>query len=304
MQRRIMKVSSIGPPSNRRFRPVSISRINLSLISIPNLTPHAIGLANITFAWMVEQCRPYLAFDQFTNATLANYLQRVVEDDTEQSLRTKEAPSTGMVGKAVATITEDLNATTKWLGSFFSSPSNGKATSKEKMVRTYCFSASVVPPVIPEHWTLFRNQDSYSLMYKFISHPETRTPGVCDDRSTELHTPLKDLGDTNEWMHPSVRWRQEQSANHKDEKLRYSSEPLNAFTYGQKDGAWGWKHKTKDNVWISEWPIEAALEDEDPSVYNENAELALVDACRDKKEVRSFLRKHAAAWNKANASAR
>ena len=71
---------------------------------------------------MVEQCRPYLAFDYFTNATLATYLQRVVEDDAEQSLRTKEAPSTGMVGKAVAAITEDLNTTTKWLGSFFSPP--------------------------------------------------------------------------------------------------------------------------------------------------------------------------------------
>ncbi|KAG9199104.1 hypothetical protein G6514_009022 [Epicoccum nigrum] len=261
------------------------------------------GLANITFAWMVEQCRPYLAFDYFTNATLATYLQRVVEDDAEQSLRTKEAPSMGMVGKAVAAITEDLNATTKWLGSFFSSPSNEKATSKEKMVRTYCFSASVVPPVRPDHWTLFRNQDSYSLMYKFISNPETRKPGVCDDRSTEFHTPLKKLGETREWMHPSVRWRQEKSKNEEDEKLRYSSEPLAALTYGQKDGVWGWKRKAKDAAWIPEWPIEAALEDKDPNMYdeNENAELALVDACRDKKEVRNFLREHAAAWKKANA---
>jgi hypothetical protein len=252
---------------------------------------------------MVEQCRPYLAFDYFTNATLAHYLQRVVEDDAEQSLRTKEAPSTGMVGKAVAAITEDLNATTNWLGSFFSSPSHEKATSKEKMVRTYCFSASVVPPVVPDHWTLFRNQDSYSLMYKAISDPETRRPGACDDRSTELHTPLNKLGETREWMHPSVKWRQEKSKNEEDEKLRYSSEPLAALTYGQKDGIWGWKREAKDTVWIPEWPIEAALEDKDPNMYdgNENAELALVDACRDKKEVRNFLREHAAAWKKANA---
>jgi len=264
------------------------------------------GLANITFAWMVEQCRPYLAFDYFTNATLAHYLQRVVEDDAEQSLRAKETPNTGMVGKAVAAISEDLNTTTKWLGSFFSSPSIEKASSKEKMVRTYCFSASVVPPVVPDHWTLFRNQDSYSLMYKAISDPETRKPGACDDRSTELHTPLNKLGETREWMHPSVRWRQEKSSNNEDEMLRYSSKPLAALTYEQKDGVWGWKRETKDKVWIPEWPIEAALEDEDPNVYNENenTELALVDACLDKDEVRSFLREHAAAWKKANASAK
>jgi hypothetical protein len=54
-------------------------------------------------------------------------------------------------------------------------------------------------------------------------------------------------------------------------------------------------------VWIPEWPIEAELEDEDPSAYNENAELALVDACLVKNEVRKFLREHATAWNKANA---
>lgn len=256
---------------------------------------------------MVEQCRPYLAFDQFTNATLANYLQRMIEDDAEQSLRAKEAPSTGMVGKTVAAITEDLNATKKWIGSFFSSPSNEKP--KEKMVRTYCFTASVVPPVRPDHWTLFRNQDSYSLMYKFISNPEIRTPGTCDDRSTERHTPLEELGETNEWMHPSVKWRQEKSKDHTDKELQYNSEPLAALNYTQRDGEWGWEHKTKKNsngkkVWIPEWPIEAALEEEDPTVYNENAELALVDACLDKKEVREFLKDHATAWNKANASAK
>lgn len=105
---------------------------------------------------MVEQCQPYLAFDQYTNATLASYLQCMIEDDAEQSLRKNEAPSTSMVDKAVATISEDLSATKKWLGSFFSSPSNEKVTPKEKMVRTYCFSPSVVPPYKPDHWTLFR----------------------------------------------------------------------------------------------------------------------------------------------------
>ncbi|KAH4171136.1 hypothetical protein HBI24_165720 [Parastagonospora nodorum] len=260
------------------------------------------GLANITFAWMVEQCRPYLTFNDFTNATLANYLQRMIAVDAEQSLRAKEAAPTGMVGSTVAAITEDLNATKKWLGSFFSS--NDKATPKEKMVRTYCFSASVVPPVKPDHWTLFRNQDSYSLMYKAISHPETRTPGNCNDQSTEDHTPLSKLGETREWMHPSVKWRQAKSTGHADKELQYNSEPLKALAYDRKDGVWGWKQSadSKVPVWIPEWPIEAALEEEDESSYSENAELALVDACLDKEAVREFLKEHATAWNKANAS--
>lgn len=252
---------------------------------------------------MVEQCRPYLAFDQFTNATLANYLQRVIADDAEGRLREEEAKKQpGVVGKTVAAITEPLGATTKWLGSFFSSPSD--ETPKEKLVRTYCFSTSVTPPVTPDHWTLFRNQDSYTRLYKFISHPEDRAPGACDDRSTEFHTPLSDLGETREWMHPSVRWRQEKSKDHKDQNKRYKSKPLAALKYGKYDGVWGWKHETKNDVWLPEWPIEAALEDEDPTAYNENAELALVDACLDKDDVRKFLREHATAWNKVHVSAK
>ncbi|KAL1610691.1 hypothetical protein SLS60_002361 [Paraconiothyrium brasiliense] len=260
------------------------------------------GLANISFAWMIEQCRPYLAFEDFTNATLANYLQRMIEYDAEQSLRKKEEPS-GMVGKTVASITEELSATKKWLGSFWSSSSK-EATPKEKLVRTYCFSPSVVPPYKPAHWTLFRVQDSYSLMYQAISGPQARTPGACDDRSTEAHTPMRDLGQTNEYMHPSVKWRVDMSKAHEQKEFQYKSEPLAAFDYKPKGGVQGWAHKTDSKVWIPEWPIAAALKDEDPSAYNENSEMALVDQCLDKKEVRKFLRKNAKDWKKAHPTAK
>jgi hypothetical protein len=252
---------------------------------------------------MVEQCRPYLAFDQYTNDTLARYLQRMIEDDAEQSLRQEEAPNTGIVGQTVATITEDLSATKKWLGSFFSSSSDEKAKPKEKMVRTYCFSPSVVPPYKPDHWTLFRTQDSYGLLYKFISGSEVRRPGQCDDRSTESHKALRDLGETNEWMHPSVYWRIEKSKDHDQKELQYKPIPMDAFNYTQKDGIHGWWHKEKKDVWIPEWPIMAALKDEDESTTDENAEMALVNACLDKKEVRDFLREHAIAWTKVQSTA-
>jgi histidinol-phosphate/aromatic aminotransferase/cobyric acid decarboxylase-like protein len=70
----------------------------------------------------------------------------------------------------------------------------------------------------------------------------------------------------------------------------------------------GWEHykggKKDREVWIPEWPIEAVLAKEDPNAVNENAELALVDACEDKKEVREFLKENAEAWRKVNAEAR
>jgi hypothetical protein len=303
MQRRTLKVSHIALPNNGHFRLVPISRVNTPPVSLHKLTLFATGLANITFAWMVEQCRPYLAFDQFTNDTLANYLQRIVEHDAELSSRAKnEPPKPGMVGNAVATITEPLNATTKWLGSFFSYPSND--TPKEKLVRTYCFEVVDSPKVKPHHWTFFRNQDSYGRLYQLMHSPENRKPGNCDDVSKEPHLPLRPLGETHEWMHPSVWWRQAKSEEHPDKDFHYKSEPLAALNYDQYDGVWGWKSKPedKDKVWIPEWPIEAALEKANPNATHKNAELALIDACIDNTKVRKHLREHATAWNNASAS--
>ncbi|KAF3000702.1 hypothetical protein E8E13_002538 [Curvularia kusanoi] len=260
------------------------------------------GLANITFAWMIEQCRPYLAFDEFTNASLANYLSRMVEDATEQELR--NGPPKSMVNKTVATITDPIYATASWLSSWVSAP---PPPPKEKLVRTYCVSAEYCPKEKPEHWTLFRKQDSYTRMYKFISSPADRTPGACDDRSTETHTPLYKLGKTNEWMHPSVWWRREKSQqSHIDENYKYKSAPLLALKYGkEKEGVYGWSRydaKEDIDVWIPEWPIEAALGKRDRSTYNENAELAVLDMCLDEKEARKALREHATAWNQADIS--
>jgi len=202
-----------------------------------------------------------------------------------------------MVGKAVTTISE----TGKWLGSFFSSSS--EKAPQEKMVRSYCFSADKVPTYQPAHWTLFRAQDSYGLMYQAISSPQDRTPGDCDDRSTEAHTPLRLLGRTNEWMHPSVKWRVDMSEKAKDDHL-YKSKPLAAFEYDKKNGVYGWQHKKDDKVWIPEWPITAALKNVDTSVYNDNAEMALVEQCKDHDQVRKFLKEHAAAWLKAHPAAK
>lgn len=252
---------------------------------------------------MVEQCKPYLAFDTFTNATLANYIQRMKEHALERKAREDENPS-GIVGKAGRTITD----AGKWVGSFWPFSSSDKTEPKEKMIRSYCFSVENPNYGETPHWTLFRVQDSYSTMYKAISNPQDRTPGQCDDRSTEAHTPLYKLGETNEFMHPSVKWRIDMSQDHKEKDHQYKPKPLAVFDYKQRDGVYGWEHKTDKNgnaekkVWIPEWPITAALQDEDPESYAENAEMALIDQCKDKADVREFLKKHADAWVKAYSS--
>jgi hypothetical protein len=264
-----------------------------------------LGLANITFAWMVDQVRPYLAFEEFTNASVANYLQRMVETGDEQALRKKEEPPSGVVGKL-------SGAVSSWFNS-----NDQKTLSQEKLVRTYCFSPSVVPTNKPLHWTLFRTQDSYSLMYQAISAPEIRKPGAGDDRSTESRMALSKLGRTNEYIHPSVKWRVDQSkemevkkgepkteqpdTNHKD--FRYEPESLAGFEHKRRDGIYGWENKSS-NVFIPEWPIVAALKDGDPSVYDASSEMALVDQCKDKDHVRKFLRTSATAWENMQPNAK
>lgn len=235
---------------------------------------------------MLEQCRPYLAFDEFTNATLANYSQRMTEYSDIQSAQA----NVGIKDKAFTAI----NETGKWLGSFFSSD-----TLEEKMVRSYCRIAGNCPEYRIPHWTLFPNQDSYTPLFKAISSPQYRTPGACVDRSTELRSPLEKLGKTNEWIHPSVQWRIKKSHEYKDPTHLYDPKSLEGFKYEKMGGVYGWKHKNNNGgtLWIPEWPITAAVKDVDTSVYNENAEMALVEQCKDHDEVRKFLKEHATAWN-------
>jgi hypothetical protein len=278
---------------------------------------------------MVEQCRPYLAFEDSTNSSIANYPGRMKEHDVIQKARKKETPS--MKEKAV----NSINETGKWLGSFIYP--NEKAVPGEKKVRQYCYNAGDIPTYEPAHWTNFRAQDSYTPIYKVISGAVDRQPGTCDDRSTEDHKPMSELGRTNEWMHPSVQWRIHMSEQAKKElqdlqeaiakqsltdkqalqakrdlkakqDLQYESKPLGAFDYIQKNGMYGWQHKKEkdekgEKVWIPEWPITAALKDVDTSTYSDNAEMALIEACKDHNDVRKFLKEHAAAWQKAQAAA-
>jgi len=242
---------------------------------------------------MVELCKPYLAFEEFTNSLIESYVNSMIADVDEQTKGTwQDAP--GRVNKAIGAVTEAVSSAGKWVGSLFAGADN---TPKEKMVRSYCYSIEENPPYHPAHWALFRPQDSYTLMYKAMSSPATRTPGACDDRSFEPYKSLADLGQTNEFIHPSVQWRLEQSKDYDEDGYQYKSEALKGFVYKEKNGVAGWSN---GDIWIQEWAIKGALQDEnpDPSKPSENAEMALIDQCLDKVEVRKFLKSHTVAWQK------
>jgi len=246
---------------------------------------------------MVELCKPYLAFEDFTNATITGYVNSITAEVDEQTKGTWQEPPKGVrkaIGAVTGAVTGAFDSAGKWVDSVFAR-ADKNAASKEKMVRSYNFSPIGNPPYHPAHWALFRPQDSYTLMYRAMSSPTTRTPGACDDRSAEPYKLLADLGQTNEYIHPSVQWRLEQSKIDDEDEYRYKSKALEGFRYEKKDGVAGW---TKGQIWIQEWAIKGALQDEDPTHPPENAEMALIDQCLDKVEVRNFLKSHTVAWQK------
>lgn len=246
---------------------------------------------------MVEQCKPYLAFEDFTNATIAGYVNEMITDVDEQTKGTwQDAPGTvnKAIGAVTGAVTGAVGSAGRWVGSLFAGADNN-AASKEKLVRSYCYSVIANPPYEPKHWALFRPQDSYTLMYRAMSFPATRTPGACDDRSAEPYKLLTDLGQTNEYIHPSVQWRLEQSRINDEEGYRYKSKALKDFDYTKKDGVAGW---SKGKLWIPEWAMKGALQDEDLTKFSGNAEMALIDQCLDKVEVRKFLKSQTVAWQK------
>lgn len=252
----------------------------------------------MTFAWMVDQCRPYLAFEDFTNDTIANYLQRTRRHDEIRKAKKKAHPS------MKDQVTSKLGAASKYLGSFL--PFGEQAVPEGNEEAQTNESA---------HWTLFRAHGGDDLKYRYLGSQD-RTPGACYDMSTEARPgsndriKLRDLGRTNEWMHPSVQWRIESSKKAKNNHgYIYESSALGGFKYGEKNGVCGWQYTDKGgdkdrDVWIPEWPITAAIGKKGTSVptlkeaRSEYAEMALIEQCKDYKDVLEFLDYSAAPYGK------
>lgn len=100
--------------------------------------------------------------------------------------------------------------------------------------------------IVPQ-WGISKIEDSYTLMY-YVMKSEYRSPGESTDRSRENGALLVNLGRTNEYVHPSVWWRNTQ--------VKYHPKSLEGFERVQDPtyGSWGY-YKKSTEVWIPEWFI-------------------------------------------------
>ena len=234
-----------------------------------------LGLANVTFAWMVQQLGPYLAFEDWTwgSKGIAGYQQRV--SDEEWRYGSMKKPST----------VEKVESTVAGWGHWIFEQGKKVVSGEVKMVPVSEQKIKDPPKTAgkggkPIRWAISEYQDSYTRMYQAISDPVDRTPGECTDRSTEKRTPLKELGRTNEYIHPAVWWRVKNMRGEKGDK-KYLASPLKDFERGQDPtyGSWGYLKKSTA-VWIPEWfmkPTElymAGRENRKPEGHDEEWEHA------------------------------
>lgn len=229
------------------------------------------GLSNITFAWMVQQLGPFLAFEPWTWGELgiAGYQRRVIKEEQlyhnmKQYMTREEEKEYGeLVQKNGFEHVEDAFSDLWHL--IRQSGRNGLGLEgpemvpiPEKNIRNPDLSSDVGldGKPITVQWAASQISDSYTWGFKVVNEPETRTPGECSDRSREDGKPLRDLGQTNEYIHPAVWWRNKKLEN-EAEALRYYPEAIQpvdrpGFTRQQdpKYGSWGY---LKGNIWIPEW---------------------------------------------------
>lgn len=205
------------------------------------------GLANVTFAWMIQQLGPYLAFEPWTWISIAGYQQRVIDETWRYGSMKKPT-----------TVEKVENTVSEWSHWIFEEGKKKMGLSKEvKMVPVPEQNVRDPEPKSggkdgkPIRWAISEYQDSYTRMYQAISGAVDRTPGECTDRSTEARRPLKELGRTNEYIHPSVWWRVKTMEGEKGGK-QYNPSSLRDFERRQHDryGSWGYK---KGGLWIPEW---------------------------------------------------
>lgn len=240
---------------------------------------------------MVEQCRQYLAFHDWTFGYdgIAGYYEKVIDEEWRYGDIQKHD---------VMHLVEDYGNAVKAIGKkkllqiqdhMFKSTKN-----KSKLVPAINFVFGTFPLSKAHGWAISQHQDSYSMMYAALSDPINRTPGECVETVTGLfskRSPLKELGYTNEWIHPSVYWRTKNSEHVKDDNWKYQSTALMGFKRAQDaDGAWGYR---KGNIWLPEWHIQPV---ENPE---ENAEWLVIDSCADREEAKAFLIKAHMDWKKA-----
>lgn len=191
-------------------------------------------ISNITFAWLLDQIRPYLGVNQTTVNQEARARQNYIDeinarvDEYETMLAAKKEATaqeswaqwvTRSVGSAASSIMQPLTGTGK-------------------------------PPIRRDRgWGTGAWVESYTSIYK-ANGSKPRTPG-----NYAKDTKQTTLGRTFESVHPTVGYRMHVTRDLEDEKLRYKPLGENKVVRQKKPGG-GWEYLI-DGVTLSEYKMKS-----------------------------------------------
>ena len=212
------------------------------------------GLANITFAWMVEQCRSHLAFKDTAIASIQTYEQALRDEnfdygpDDEKKKGWLDSAKDWAHWGAQKVGLEKVKDPYAW--PVIPNPKNEPLVKATNIVRN---------PVVRTPYASGQSSDSYTWMYKFQGDPVDRTPGATREEGSADLRLLSDIGTTNEMVHPSVAYRLMVTAKGgKDstgkEMKPYKTNYLSSFKREKdpKSGYWAW---TKGSTRLHEYHV-------------------------------------------------
>lgn len=207
---------------------------------------------------MVQQLGSYLAFQPWTwSLDIGEYQLRIMRENQlyesmkKDMTREEKKQYEGLMQKSrMENIEDTLYDLASWIVE-----AGKKALSYKEIEMVPVPPDKIVQPpldlvddrgnrILPK-WGISQIQDSYTPMY-YLANSAYRAPGESRDRSLEHGQLLKDLGRTNEYIHPSVWWR--------SDTIGDQPQALNGFRRQQdpKYHSWGY-YKKETGTWIPEW---------------------------------------------------
>ncbi|KAI8624359.1 hypothetical protein F5Y19DRAFT_319189 [Xylariaceae sp. FL1651] len=200
-------------------------------------------MSNITFAWMLDQIKHHVGIDQVTFSQETRARQNHIDDLNKELRKYKELMEKQEKERA---------AESYWA---WTRRSASSAFSSAKNLVMHPFTEVKYPNTLRRDygWGTGTIIDSYTLMYK-ANGSKPRTPGgyARDAKHTTI-------GDTNEFIHPTVGFRIKMTENAKDEKLRYrpaGQEPKDQFVRRKVHGGKGYEYIIAGAAKpLPEWPL-------------------------------------------------
>lgn len=203
-----------------------------------DVTDSCEALSNLTYAWMVDKCAPYLAFQDWTfTDDIPNQAARVTDEYNDYVRELITSPS--ILHQATIKLERaETNLEQKFRETFGLNPVSPHA---QRATDPHATAQA-------RHWAQSEPYDSLSLFYRALHRPVHRTPGECNDMSVTTCPPLKTLGETNEWIHPSVFYRMADSKSNPMSAFLYQCPVLDGFVRKKNhQGIWGY---AKGDVWL------------------------------------------------------